>query len=79
MTLQNKFDAAMAKSREATLSEQQKADFYSLMKQSTVGDASGERPDDDAEGFRFDAWKNLAGTSKEEAMQRFIDLANELP
>ena len=79
MTLQDKFDAAMAKSREATLSEQQKADFYSLMKQSTVGDAFGERPNDEDEGFRYDAWKNLAGTSKEEAMQKFVDLANTLP
>ena len=79
MTLQDNYDTAMAKSREATLSEQQKAGFYSLMMQSTTGDAFGERPANEEEGLRFDAWKELAGTSKETAMQKFIDLGNTLP
>lgn len=79
MTLQDDFDDAMARSRAATLTDEQKAGFYSLMMQSTVGDASGDRPDDPDEAARFDAWVALAGTSTEEAMQRFADLGATLP
>ncbi|MEM7344893.1 MAG: acyl-CoA-binding protein [Chloroflexota bacterium] len=79
MTLQDKFDAAMAKSREATLSDEQKVSFYSLMKQSLEGDASGERPSEEIIGLGHDAWQALAGVSQEEAMQRFVDLADTLP
>ena len=79
MSLQEDFEDAMARSRAATLSNEQKAGFYSLMMQSTVGDASGDRPAEPEEGARFDAWVALAGTSVEDAMQAFIELASALP
>ena len=54
--------------------------LYSLYKQATAGDASGKRP-----GFtdlvgraKYDAWAKLKGTTKEEAMQQYIDLVESL-
>ena len=54
--------------------------LYGLFKQSTEGDVQGERPG----GFdfkaiaKYDSWSSLRGTSKEEAMQTYIDLVNFL-
>jgi diazepam-binding inhibitor (GABA receptor modulating acyl-CoA-binding protein) len=54
--------------------------IYALYKQSTDGDNAGKRP-----GFtdlvgraKFDAWKGMEGTSKEQAMQNYIDLIESL-
>lgn len=54
--------------------------LYSLYKQGTEGDVTGERP-----GFadfkgraKHDAWAKLKGTSKEKAMQNYIDLVEKL-
>ncbi len=54
--------------------------LYALYKQGAEGDATGERP-----GFgqmvdraKWDAWNSLHGTSKEEAMQSYIDLVESL-
>jgi diazepam-binding inhibitor (GABA receptor modulator, acyl-CoA-binding protein) len=78
MTLQDDFEVAMDTSRAATLDEEQRAGFYSLMMQSTVSDATGDQPSDPDEASRFDAWLALSGTTTEEAMQRFVDLAQTL-
>ena len=54
--------------------------LYSLYKQTTKGDVSGERP-----GFacfegraKFDSWNKLKGKSSEEAMQEYISLVEDL-
>jgi diazepam-binding inhibitor (GABA receptor modulating acyl-CoA-binding protein) len=54
--------------------------IYALYKQASGGDATGERP-----GFtdmigraKFDAWAELKGTSRDDAMQQYIDLIEEL-
>ena len=54
--------------------------LYAYYKQATVGDVSGKRP-----GFanmvdraKYDAWKNVKGTPKEQAMQAYIDLVARL-
>jgi diazepam-binding inhibitor (GABA receptor modulator, acyl-CoA-binding protein) len=50
--------------------------LYIFYKQATEGDATGERPrmSDFVARAKFDAWTELAGTSKEAAMQQYIDL-----
>lgn len=54
--------------------------LYALFKQSTDGDATGERPG----GFdfkaiaKFDAWAEHKGKSKEVAMKEYIDLVSTL-
>jgi acyl-CoA-binding protein len=54
--------------------------LYALYKQATVGDIRGKRPGfTDVTGrAKFDAWRRLESMSKEEAMQAYIDLAEEL-
>jgi acyl-CoA-binding protein len=54
--------------------------LYALYKQATEGDVTGDRPG----GFdfkaiaKFDAWAELKGKSKEEAMKAYIDLMDKL-
>ena len=54
--------------------------IYALYKQATAGDVDGKRP-----GFadlvgraKWDAWNALAGTDRNEAMQQYVDLIDEL-
>ncbi|MBK8495962.1 MAG: acyl-CoA-binding protein [Chitinophagaceae bacterium] len=55
--------------------------LYSLFKQSTEGDISGEAPSnpfDFVNKAKYDAWAALKGKSSEETMQQYIDLVNKL-
>lgn len=55
--------------------------LYGLYKQATVGDNEEEppaNPFDFAARFKHEEWKKLAGTSKEDAMNNYINLVNEL-
>lgn len=83
MELQQSFAQAAADSK--TLSQKPDNDtllkLYSLYKQSTEGDASGDGPAnafDFVAKFKYDAWEKLKGLSKEEAMQQYIDIVNGL-
>ena len=54
--------------------------LYALFKQGSSGDVEGKRPGftDMVGRAKFDAWDALKGTSKEDAMQQYVDLINEL-
>jgi len=54
--------------------------IYALYKQGSEGDPIGSRPgfSDMIGRAKFDAWAALKGTTKESAMQQYIDLINEL-
>ncbi|MDH7484781.1 MAG: acyl-CoA-binding protein [Anaerolineae bacterium] len=54
--------------------------LYALYKQATVGNAPAERPEalDFVGRAKHDAWARLQGTTKEEAMQAYIDLVESL-
>lgn len=73
-----------AKARVETLSSRpsndQLLDLYGLYKQATEGDATGSRPGMlDLKGrAKFDAWAKRKGTSKEAAMQAYVDLVDGL-
>lgn len=80
--LQEEFENAAARSKEFTKrpSNEELLELYALFKQATEGDVSGERPG----GFdfkaiaKFDAWEELKGKSKEQAMKQYIDLVDKL-
>ncbi|MCE7864640.1 MAG: acyl-CoA-binding protein [Bacteroidetes bacterium CHB5] len=82
MALLDDFNAAVARSKELTKrpSNEELLDLYALFKQATEGDVAGERPG----GFdfkaiaKFDAWTSRKGTSKEQAMQQYVDLVTKL-
>lgn len=55
--------------------------LYSLYKQSTEGDAPVDGPDnmfDFVGKAKHEAWSQLKGTTKEEAMTRYVALVNQL-
>jgi acyl-CoA-binding protein len=80
--LKAQFEAAAAASK--TLSErpdnQTLLKIYALYKQGSEGDVSGSRPGSaDLVGrAKYDAWAALKGTSKDAAMQQYVDLIDEL-
>ncbi len=81
MDLKAQFEAAAARSRE--LSDQPNEtllELYGLYKQATAGDVSGKRPAmfDPVGRAKYDAWAGHEGTSRDEAMQAYIDLVDRL-
>ena len=54
--------------------------LYSLYKQASVGDVSGERPGalDMVNRAKFDAWVKRKGTTREDAMRGYIELVKKL-
>ena len=54
--------------------------LYALFKQGSQGDVSGSRPGmlDMVGRAKFDAWTKLKGTSKDAALQKYIDKVAEL-
>lgn len=82
MSLQAEFEQAVAASKNLPERPDNMTllKIYALYKQATEGDAEGTRPGftDMVGRAKFDAWAGLKGTSKEEAMQQYVDLINEL-
>lgn len=82
MNLHEQFKQAVIESKQ--LPEKPPNDIllkiYSLYKQATQGDISGEKPN----GFdfinlaKYNAWESIKGKNSEEAMQEYIDLINSL-
>jgi acyl-CoA-binding protein len=83
MELQQLFEQAVANSK--LLSEKPDNEtllkLYSLFKQATEGDTTESGPSnpfDFVAKFKHEAWAKLAGTSKESAMQQYVDLVTQL-
>ncbi len=82
MTLPELFAQALADSK--TLEERPDnltlLNMYALYKQAGSGDADGDRPGftDPVGRAKWDAWAALKGTSKEQAMQQYVDLIEDL-
>ncbi|KAL2084172.1 hypothetical protein ACEWY4_019690 [Coilia grayii] len=60
--------------------DQELLDLYGLYKQATVGDVNTDRPGMlDMKGkAKWDAWESRKGLSKEEAMDKYVELAKEI-
>ena len=54
--------------------------LYSLFKQATAGDVTGERPGmmDFINRAKFDSWEKLKGQTADQAMQAYVDLVKGL-
>jgi acyl-CoA-binding protein len=82
MALTEDFNTAVSQSKElpSRPSNEDLLQLYGLFKQATDGDVSGDRPG----GFdfkaiaKFDAWSEKKGTSKDAAMQQYINLVERL-
>ncbi|KAH7693716.1 CRE-ACBP-3 protein [Aphelenchoides avenae] len=86
MSLDERFQAAvdivqkLPKEGPVSISNDQKLKFYSLFKQATVGDVNTDRPGflSFVERAKWDAWKAVEGTSKEEAKEKYIEALLEM-
>lgn len=83
MELVTQFEEAVAASK--TLNEKPSNEIllqlYSLYKQATEGDVSGEAPSnpfDFVAKAKYNAWEEQKGKSKEHAMQEYITLVAKL-
>ena len=83
MSLKLQFEQAVADSK--NLSEKPSNDtllkLYSLYKQGTEGDVNTEAPSnpfDFVARAKYEAWEKLNGKSKDEAMQEYVNLVNQL-
>jgi diazepam-binding inhibitor (GABA receptor modulator, acyl-CoA-binding protein) len=81
--LQQQFEQAVADSK--TLSEKPSNEtllnLYALYKQGSIGDVNTDppaNPFDFVGKAKFEAWSNLKGKTREQAMQDYIDLVNNL-
>jgi acyl-CoA-binding protein len=82
MSLSKSFEHAVEVSRQLQErpSNEHLLKLYSLYKQATAGDATGDRPG----GFdfkaiaKYDAWASLAGMDRKEAMKTYIELVESL-
>lgn len=54
--------------------------LYALYKQGSEGDVSGPKPGffDFVGNAKYEAWSKLAGTSREDAMQKYVALVGKL-
>jgi diazepam-binding inhibitor (GABA receptor modulator, acyl-CoA-binding protein) len=83
MNIKEQFEKAITDSK--SLSEKPGNEIllqlYSLYKQSTDGDVSGEAPTnpfDFVNKAKYDAWAALKGKTSDESMQQYVDLVNKL-
>jgi diazepam-binding inhibitor (GABA receptor modulating acyl-CoA-binding protein) len=80
--LQARFEQALADSKTLTTKPDNNTllQIYSLFKQGSVGDATGDRPGftDFVGRAKFDAWAALKGKTQDEAKQGYIDLIASL-
>jgi diazepam-binding inhibitor (GABA receptor modulating acyl-CoA-binding protein) len=81
--LQERFEQAQldAKSLTSRPSNDDLLALYALFKQATAGEASGAKKPgrfDLVGKAKYDAWSKLAGTSADDAKQRYVDTVNRL-
>jgi diazepam-binding inhibitor (GABA receptor modulator, acyl-CoA-binding protein) len=82
MELSAKFEDAQTRVKKLSKSPSNDdlLDLYALYKQATAGDVTGSRPGVfDLKGrAKFDAWTKTKGTSKDDAMTKYVALVDRL-
>ncbi len=80
--LKAKFEQAVAdsKSLDERPDNQTLLKLYALYKQATTGDVEGKRPGftDMVGRAKWDAWNEIKGTAKDDAMQQYIGVIEDL-
>ena len=82
MELSAKFEDAQVRVKQLSKSPStdELLELYALYKQATTGDVSGSRPGMlDMKGrAKYDAWAKKKGTTKDDAMTRYVALVDRL-
>jgi len=81
--MEAKFEAAvdtMNNKVNKTLSNEELLELYKYYKQASVGDCNTDRPGmlDFKGKAKWDAWNGLKGTAKEDAMTKYVQLADQM-
>ena len=80
--LEEQFEAAKKHVMELSEkpSNEKMLELYALNKQATIGDINAEKPAmfDFVAAAKYNAWNAKKGMTKEEAMQKYIDLVGVL-
>ena len=80
--LKAKFETAAADSQQLARRPDNETmlQLYALYKQATKGDVSGKRPGmfDMVGRAKYDAWSGVKGLSPDDAMQKYVDLIEQL-
>ena len=82
MASKEEFDKAAVRSKELTSrpSNEDLLKLYSLFKQASEGDVTGERPGgfDFKGAAKYDAWQSIKGLASEDAMTQYVALVDQL-
>lgn len=82
MSAKKKFEAAqlLVKTLTERPANEELLDLYALFKQATEGDNTGKEPGmwDLKEKFKWKQWESKKGLSKDEAMNAYTELVNDL-
>ncbi len=82
MDLAAKFEDAQTRAKKLSKSPSNEdlLELYALYKQATIGDVSASRPGMfDLKGrAKFDAWTGKKGTSKDDAMTKYVAVVDRL-
>lgn len=82
MSLDEKFSDAQDRVKGLTKrpSNEELLQLYALYKQGTAGDVTGKRPGRlDLKGrAKYDAWAKLAGTTGDQAKEKYVALVDDL-
>ena len=82
MSAKKKFEAAqlLVKTLTERPANEELLDLYALFKQATEGDNSSKEPGmwDLKEKFKWKQWESRKGLTKDEAMNAYTELVNEL-
>ena len=80
--LKSRFDQAVADSKNLPErpDNQTLLKLYALFKQATTGDVEGKRPGftDMVGRAKWDAWNEIKGTDKDDAMKQYVSLIDDL-
>lgn len=80
--VKKKFEKAAVdvKSLDERPSDQEMLKLYAYYKQATAGDVTGDRPGmfDLVGKAKFDAWTELKGKSKDDAMKEYVAIVDRL-
>ena len=80
--LKSRFEASVAESKQLPKKpdNQTLLKLYALYKQGTAGDVDGKRPGftDMVGRAKWDAWNEIKGLSKDDAMKQYVSLIEDL-
>ena len=82
MDIKEKFESAVERSRELPQkpSNEELLKLYSLYKQASEGDISGDRPGgfDFKGAAKYDSWQSLQGKDPQSSMEEYVQLVDNL-